>query len=156
MSGIECVREPDVVAAVLDRRWPHGCDEDLLTHAETCEICADVLLVASVLRDEQAVARDLDVPAAGQIWWRAAIRARAEAAHAAARPMVWLQGLAGACASGLGVALLSMAWPSIHARVAEAAPLLLLPLREQLPLTVAVAVLLLVAPVAFYVAVVRE
>jgi hypothetical protein len=156
MTRIECVREPDVVAAVLARRWPDGCEEGLLAHAETCEVCADVLLVASVLRDEQALARDLDVPAAGQIWWRAAIRARAEAAHAAARPMVWLQGLTGAGASGLGVALVSMAWPSIHSRVAEAAPLLLVPLRQQLPLAVAVAVLLLVAPVAFYVAVVRE
>jgi hypothetical protein len=156
MSRIECVHEPDVVAAVLDRRWPDRCDEGLLTHAGTCEVCADVVLVASVLREEQALARHLDVPAAGQIWWRSAIRARAEAAHAAARPMVWLQGLTGACASGLGVALVSMAWPSIHTRVAEAAPLLLLPLREQLPLAVAVAVLLLVAPVVFFVAVVRE
>lgn len=156
MSRTDCPHEPDVVSAVLARRWPDGCSEELRQHAEACDICGDVLVVASLLREEQVLARDLEVPAAGQVWWRAAVRARAEAAHAAARPMIWLQGLAGACVSGLGVALVSLAWPSIHSSVAGAAPLLLQPIRDQLPLAVAVGVILVAAPVAFYVAVVRD
>ena len=43
---------------------------------------------------------DHAVPAAGQVWWRSAIRARAEASRAAASPMVWLQALTGAGAAG--------------------------------------------------------
>jgi hypothetical protein len=156
MSRTDCAREPDVVAAVLGRRWPEGCTEELRAHAEGCEICADVLVVASLLREDQAAVRELEVPAAAQVWWRAAIRARAEAAQDAARPMIWLQGLAGACVSGLGVALVSLAWPSIHSSVAGTAPLLLEPIRQQLPLAVAVGVVLLAAPIAFYVAVTRE
>ncbi len=179
MSQIDCPREPEMVAAVLGGHWHDGLASDaasdaasdsadaadvrggdrlgeLRAHAEACEVCADVAAVAPLLRDDYAAARDLEVPAAGQVWWRAALRARAEAAEAAARPMIWLQGLAGACVSGIGVALLSVAWPAIHSSVAGAAPLLLQPIRDQLPLVVAVGVLLIAAPVAFYVAVTRE
>jgi hypothetical protein len=156
MSGIECAREPELVAAVLGRRWPDGCADDLPAHAESCEVCAEVLLVASVLREDQAAVRDLDIPAAGQVWWRAAVRARAEAAHAAARPMVWLQAVAGACLAGLGLGLLSLAWPLIHSTIAGAAPLLMASFGDQVALAVTVALLLLVAPLAFYVAVIRE
>jgi hypothetical protein len=113
MTPVECVHEYEVVRAVLTRRWPDGADQELRTHADTCTICAEAATVAAVLsqhRDETL--RDVHVPAAGQVWWRAALRAHTEAAHAARRPIVWLQGIAGASAVGLGVALIALAWSS--------------------------------------------
>ena len=115
MTPLECVHEHDVVRAMLMRRWPDSVDQELREHAETCAICADVITVAAVLgqlRDDTL--RDITLPAAGQVWWRAALRAHAEAAHAARRPMVWLQGIAGASVVGLGVALIALAWRSLR------------------------------------------
>jgi hypothetical protein len=119
MKAIECVREKEVIRAVLTRRWPGGAERDLQSelqrHAASCEICAEVVMVATVLSERRDEAlRDVHVPAAGQVWWRAAVRAHAEAAQAARRPMVWLQGIAGACAVGLGAAMIRLAWPSIR------------------------------------------
>ena len=79
-----------------------------------CPVCADVALVARVLRDERHEAwRDAHVPAAGHVWWRATIRARAESARAAARPITLAQGLGGACAAGVCAALIGLTWPSV-------------------------------------------
>jgi hypothetical protein len=127
VKTLECPREPEVVAAVFSgtvlagtvfaERGGDGVGEEgegLQMHIETCEICRDVVTVASRLRDDRDAALwDVQVPAAGQIWWRAAIRARLEAAHAAARPLTWAHGIAGACAAGLAAGALSVAWPTI-------------------------------------------
>jgi len=61
--------------------------------------------------DARVAALDARVPAPGQVWWRAAMRSRAEAARAAARPLTWSQGLAVACAAGLATAVAGTAWP---------------------------------------------
>ena len=49
-------------------------------------------------------------PTAGVVWWRATVRARAEAAHTAMQPITVLQSVAGACAAGTTAALASVAW----------------------------------------------
>jgi hypothetical protein len=49
------------------------------------------------------------------VWWRATIRARAEAAHAAMQPITVLQGIAGACAAGATAALVTLAWRWVDA-----------------------------------------
>jgi hypothetical protein len=78
-------------------------------------VCAEVAAISTLLAAERDDAlRDVHVPAAGQVWWRSAIRAHAEAGRAARRPMVWLQGIAGAMALGAGAALLGLAWSSIR------------------------------------------
>ena len=123
MNPIECAREADVLEAVLRRQldldrpdeagWLDSV-EDLRRHVEQCEICADVAAVASLLREDREIARhDVQVPAAGQVWWRAAVRARLDGAHAAARPLTWAQGIAGASAVGVGVGVIGIAWPTI-------------------------------------------
>jgi hypothetical protein len=61
--------------------------------------------------DARVAAQEVRVPAPGQVWWRAAMRSRAEAARAAARPLTWSQGLAAACAVGLAAAAGGAAWP---------------------------------------------
>jgi hypothetical protein len=53
------------------------------------------------------------VPGAGQVWWRAAIRARLEAAETAARPFIWLYGALIVSAVVLAVAWSPLAWSSV-------------------------------------------
>ena len=113
MKAIDCAYEPEVVEAALTGGLAGR--EELRMHLETCDVCRDVLDIASMLRDDcDATLGDVHVPAAGQVWWRAAVRARLEAAHAAARPMTWAHGVAAASAAGLTAAALGIAWPTIE------------------------------------------
>ena len=162
----QCAHEDDVVAAVLSRRWD-AAEEGLKQHAEGCEICRDVVAVATLLSADQERSRyTVHVPAAGQVWWRSAIRARLEGAQAAARPMTWLHGIAGACALGLAVAVISMAWTSIRGMAAwlaaqalpadlgvgNIASLMTAVVQRSLPLAFVVAACIVLAPVALYLA----
>jgi hypothetical protein len=107
MTG--CPREQDIVEAVAFGRW--ASDVELRTHADRCSICRDVVVVALALHDDRAVLmREAHPPAAGAVWWRATIRARAEAAHRAMQPMTVVQGIAGACVAGATAALAAAAW----------------------------------------------
>lgn len=109
----ECPREDDVVRAVLNGGWDQASDE-LRTHAYNCTVCCEVANVASMLRhDHDRSRQQVQVPAAGQVWWRAAIRARLERAHASTQPMTWLHGITGACVVGLLLAVVGIAWPSV-------------------------------------------
>jgi hypothetical protein len=114
MSRHECSREIEVTSAVLSGAWPERVDGELQAHAAACEICAEVAAVATVLRqDHEHARREMQVPAAGQVWWRAAVRARLERAQASTQPMTWLHGITGACMAGVMLAALTLAWPSI-------------------------------------------
>jgi predicted anti-sigma-YlaC factor YlaD len=111
-----CDREEDVLEAVMSGQWPPlpGNNVALRGHVDGCPSCRDLVTVAAALRDEHDLAfRDAHLPTSGQVWWRASMRTRAEAAATAARPILVLQGLAGACAAGLSAALVTLAWPSI-------------------------------------------
>lgn len=160
----ECPRERDVVAAVIGRRWA-SADEALKVHASACEVCQEVAAVASLLSSHRdAVRHDIHVPAAGQVWWRSAVRARLEAAQAAARPLTWLHGIAGACALGLAVAVVGMAWPSIRggaawftaqalgadSSVGDVVIMLSAAIQKSLPLALVVAACIILAPLAVY------
>lgn len=113
MTG-PCPREADVIAC-LDYRCSKPTIDELLAHFELCETCRDVAMLARLIKDDHEYAQqEIRVPAAGQIWWRAAVRARLEAVHAAARPLTWLNGVAAACAIGLVLALVGRTWPLIR------------------------------------------
>src|SRR6185295_15262590 len=58
MSPQPCVHEAEVVAAVLSRRWPEACDESLRAHAETCDVCREVVAVAALLKEDYDEARE--------------------------------------------------------------------------------------------------
>jgi hypothetical protein len=187
MSGFECPREHEVVAAVLaqclDGRFVHrrpgedgcrgdaGCrdagDDDLAAHASACEVCRDAATVARLLREEAITARpDVQVPSAGQVWWRAAIRARMEIAQQVERPLTWVHGVAAACAAGLLAALAGVAWPSIErgtawmaaqswsapAPAVETARLAVETLQRSAPLALVAAAFVILAPLAIYLA----
>lgn len=118
MTANECAREEQVVRAVLSGSWPSGSDHELTLHAAHCEICSEVAAVAAALREDHDEARrDLHVPAAGQVWWRSAVRARLETTHAATQPMTWLHGVTAAMTIGLMLAAVGIAWPSIAVAV---------------------------------------
>jgi hypothetical protein len=115
----ECRHESAIVHAVLARRWPHGCDEELRQHGESCVQCTEARTIAAAFSDDHdALLAQLQVPAAGQVWWRSALRAHADAAVAARRPMLWLQGVAGACVVGIGAGLVGLGWASLRDAVA--------------------------------------
>ena len=112
--NLECAREQDVVSAVLSGTWPGRCDESLVTHAASCQVCRDVATVSLLLREDLDHSRiDVRVPAAGQVWWRAAVRARLESTQAAARPMTWMHAITGAIALGALLAVLTAVWPMV-------------------------------------------
>jgi len=122
----ECDREPDVLEAVISGCWPSAKPGDeLRAHASRCPECAHLAAVAVALRAERDEAmREARVPTSGQVWWKATMRSRAEAAAAVARPITLLQGLAGVCAAGMCAALIALAWPSIALPFAAIGPLL--------------------------------
>jgi hypothetical protein len=156
VNALDCRHEDEVVALVLSRRWPEAADQELRRHAESCAVCRDVVAIAPALRQDTQRLAEIQVPAAGQIWWRSAIRARADAARAAARPMVWLQALTGAGAVGAAVAGVSMMWPRIEGTFRLVMPANGAGLQEALPLLLLAGVGLIAAPIAFYLAVPRD
>jgi hypothetical protein len=114
MSSFDCPREQDVVNAVLGGTWPDRCDDSLVTHAAHCVTCREVAQVSALLHEDVNQARiDVIVPAAGQIWWRAAVRARLESTHAAARPMSWMHAITAAIVLGVFMAAVTAVWPML-------------------------------------------
>jgi hypothetical protein len=102
MQSVECEFESEVLAAVVQSRWPERVEPQLRAHAEGCVICSDVAAIAGVIdsaREEMRVS--VTVPDSGRVWWLAQLRARREAAKAANRPITAAQLIAGACAVGL-------------------------------------------------------
>jgi len=102
VSLMECEFEADVLAAVLQSRWPDRAEAPLRAHAALCPICRDVALVAAAIDGarEESRAR-VAVPDAGRVWWVAQMRARREAAREAGRPITAVQVAALACAMGI-------------------------------------------------------
>ncbi len=108
----ECRREREVAALIRAGRWPDACEGELRAHVASCADCQDVVEITELLREADRGA-DVRVPSAAQMWWRLAVRARLEREQAAARPVVWLQGLAAACGVGVAVAALGRVGPAL-------------------------------------------
>jgi hypothetical protein len=157
VTPVECAREPQTLRLVLARRWPDGADAELRAHVASCQVCSDVAAVAALLGPErEASLRRVHVPAAGQVWWRAALRAHAEAAEAARRPILWLQGIAGACAVAIFAAAITLVWPELAAAAGRLASLrpdvapLVETLRPVAPLGIAILACLVLTPIVLY------
>jgi hypothetical protein len=153
-----CPREQDIVDLVVSGRLSD--DDELCAHAAACVACAETLELARLFQDDQkALCEEAPVPSAGAVWWRATIRARAEAARTAGQPITLLQGIAAATAVGLFVALVGAWWRSVApggvwferfddllSRSAS------VPAALVLPLLLVLATCLIVAPLAVYLA----
>ena len=166
-----CPREIEVVASVLDRHARRIDDGLLAAPIESCEICRDVAVLTRLMStDHDHAHREVRVPAAGQVWWRAAIRARLEAVHAAARPLTWSHGIAAACTLGLVVTIGGLVWPVIRDSAgwlvawavdvaplgSAAAALVTTSLHGGIALVLIAAACVLLAPVALYFAISDE
>ena len=160
----ECPKEQVIVNAVLSGHWPDGCDDKLVAHAQECRTCHEVASVSALLREDVDYSRiEMRVPAAGQVWWRAAVRARLETTHAAARPITWMHGITGAIAAGVLLAAITALWPLLpdaiatvrsigrdHLPSAEVATALAGGLRASLMIGAVAAALLVLTPLALY------
>jgi hypothetical protein len=111
MTRPQCPHEHSVINAILAGRWPDQCDETLQAHTAQCEGCRELVEVVSLLRvDRQQLHDEMRIPSAGQIWWRAAIRARLEASQQVARPLSWVLGVLVASVAGLALAVAELLW----------------------------------------------
>ena len=123
MTAPECPREQDVINAIVSGRWPDRCDESLSVHAAECAVCKELVEVTSVLRvDRDGLHEEMSMPSAGQVWWRAAIRARLEASQRVARPMSWILGMSAACAAGLAIAVVQLLWSPMQGALGSPSP----------------------------------
>ncbi len=134
--------------ALASARWPHRAGAELAAHVAGCAICRDVIAVASAMReDHDAAYQEATIPSSGQMWWRAEMRARQEAIRDASRPVTIAQAVAAAFVLAVAAAGGWLAWPAVQ-RFFAAGPLTASPLF--VPLAVAMAALVVVAPFALY------
>lgn len=94
MSTRTCPHETDVLDLVAVDQWPQRADASLQAHVASCALCADVASVATAVRewgDADAAPRMAD---ASLVWHRAQVKARANAARAASKPVWVAQGFA--------------------------------------------------------------
>jgi hypothetical protein len=113
---VDCVHEQDVLDAIASNGWPDRCDVDLGDHVRECAVCADVAAIAGPLAEERERCwNDADLPPACLVWWRAQMRARAEAARLARRPIAMAQAVAFVSLGLAGLVVVPMVWPWIAA-----------------------------------------
>jgi hypothetical protein len=133
---------------------PSFSSGDLAHHLTVCEACAE-LMAARLIADAQADGvESASVPSAGQVWWRAQVRVRAEARRAAERPMHIVEAVTAACVVGALAAGIGWAGPWIkqtaywfHGTV---------PAELGFAWWLAIAAWLVLAPVALYFVFARE
>jgi hypothetical protein len=154
----DCPRESEILEAVAFGRLAQ-----VREHLDTCASCAEAAAIAGALRRDHAAALgEAQVPSAGAVWWRATIRARAEATRTVSQPITMLQGIAGACAVGLTAAFAGGAWRWMQTFTGAGDFIVRLDARREdiaaasallhyaLPLTLGLAACLVVAPLALY------
>lgn len=83
MNPDSCARESEVIAAMLNGALPH----DLHTHANTCEVCSEVVKVTGALLHEVAPSTEVRPPDASVVWRRAQSAAREQAIAKATQPI---------------------------------------------------------------------
>ena len=155
---MNCNSEPEVLEAVMDGRFPDGCEVELREHVASCDDCADLVLVAGVIReDHHEAVTHANVPPPSVVWWRIQRRARAEAVQAATRAITAVQTGAIAAAVIIGAALIGGvgAWlahisDGIHFGAFDFAP------APEVVLLASAGACLMFAPVALWVLVARD
>ena len=118
MKPATCPREPELLDELLQGRSVENWDAALQQHVECCEVCRQVASVASAMwADLRDAVAEHHLPTASQVWWRAQVRARFEAAQTAGRPITIAQGVAGAAIVGMAASVVGGRWIAWPARV---------------------------------------
>jgi len=112
----ECSHEDDVLSAVNTGRWPERADAELRAHVDTCEICRDLIAVATAISEFDGT--PAAVPDASRIWIAAQLRARADATRLAERPITVAQAIAFAAIVGMLGAVLGASLPWVQSAIA--------------------------------------
>jgi heme A synthase len=154
----DCAREIETFDAISSGAWPDACDDSLRAHVATCAICSDVAEVAGALIDDRdAAMRHAPVPPSGVVWWRMQMRARNEAALSARRTVIAVQAAVFAAVLGIALAILGNTWWDKLPHVDEiAASGLVVVTQWGVPLLLAIAIWLTLAPVAVWLAVAKD
>ena len=120
MNSPQCDHEQEVLEAVQTGRWREQLDDSLSMHVAHCPVCAEVVLVAQFLQQEDEFARvEAALPEAGLVWWKARLLARRAAAERAAQPIAIVESVAGASTVLSLVALVIWQWSWIHGWLTE-------------------------------------
>jgi hypothetical protein len=169
VKPVECQFESEVLAAVLQSRWPDRVDAQLRAHVAACAICSDVTAIAGAVDEaREEIRAQAVIPNSGRVWWLAQMRARRDAARDAGRPITAVQVIALACAMGvLGACFgaTSEWFQSTLGRVVSGAtgfqlktliPSATALVAEHGALVLAMAAVVLLVPAAVYVAMLRD
>jgi hypothetical protein len=109
-----CDREQELLAALRSHNWT----PELRAHFAACDSCAELAITVEFMQ-QAAATTDPQVTPPGLVWWKAQLRARREAAQAAARPVLIAE-RAAAIVALLG-AVGAMAWLSSDSTLAAIA-----------------------------------
>jgi len=155
MSVSECPREQETLAVVQAGRWPDGCDDAGRAHAEACPVCRDIVRIAAlVAADYQASIRTAHVPNSGLVWWRMQRRARQEAVRTASRVITIVQAIAVAAGVAVAMGIIAATTRSFSLTPTEMSRTIVA--QWGIPLLIALAAWLALAPVAVYLAVSKD
>jgi hypothetical protein len=141
VASRDCNRETDILRAVGSGHF----DDDVRSHIAACDVCADLMAVASAVADDRrALTREAPIPSSGLVWWRANLLARQEATRTAVRAATFVQVALIAAAIIVAVVAFGGSLPRVDLR-----PLLTIPIFAFLAW-------LILAPVAVYFAVTED
>jgi hypothetical protein len=143
MTARSCPREPELLDALL-----RGFVEpELAAHADACSSCGEIRLVARSLIDDRIEAvREAPVPSAGTMWLRMQMREHQEAQARARRSLFIGQAATLVIAIALVLSLFGADFAMEAERVAAS-------MRLSTTLLVALATMIIAAPIAGYVAI---
>jgi hypothetical protein len=118
MTPTTCPREPELLEQLAQGRPVEIWDAALQHHVARCDLCREVTAVASAMwADHRDALSEHHLPTASQVWWRAQVRARFEAAQSAGRPITLAQGAAGAAIVGVAASVVGWRWITLPAHV---------------------------------------
>jgi hypothetical protein len=152
---MNCPQENETLSIVQAGRWPDGCDDVMRTHAAGCSTCGDIVRVGSLIAaDYHASLRGAHVPASGVVWWRLQRRARQEAIRTASRVITVVQAIAVAAGVAVAIGILSATSRAFSFSAGDFSKAVLA--QWSIPLLIALASWLALAPVAVYLAISKD
>lgn len=150
-----CPQEHETLSIVQAGRWPDGCDDAMRSHVDACSTCRDIVRVASLIHNDYQVSiRAAHVPASGMVWWRMQRRARQEAVRTASRVITIVQAIAVAAGVAVAIGILAATSRAFDFAPADLSRTVLA--QWAVPMLIALASWLALAPVAVYLAVSKD